>query len=285
MSRWTVLVFGVSLVAAATPAMAQTPERVAVTVAAPVFLEADATMTPLRLAREGSVLKVATAEGEWYQVEFDDPQFGRRIGYIEKRHVRVLPPEVSSMEAVDLTVAEARLRPAAAAAQDLWPPVPTRSSKYSLYPAAESAIGWGLLRDSLTQQTSTLGWNVSVAGNLLPWLGLVGDVGGNYKTVADVTLKIHTFLSGVRISGRAGRLVPFGQFVVGLAQSSAGYYGLNASSYDLAMQPGGGVDIGLSDSVALRVQVDFRTIFSEGARFNEVRFVPGIVVRSGSKAF
>ena len=47
-------------------------------------------MTPLRLAKDGSILNVVAGEGEWYRVEFNDPQWGRQVGYIEKRHVSVI---------------------------------------------------------------------------------------------------------------------------------------------------------------------------------------------------
>lgn len=292
MNRLTVVLVGVSLFVATTSVMAQDPERVVVTVAAPVFLKPDATLTPLRLAKEGSALKVVASALDWYRIEFEDPQLGRRAGYILKRYVRALPPEPSQLQAVDLTVAEARPRPAALAAQGQPVSVPPPSQRFSSYPRDETAIGWGILRDSSLVDlgldgTSTLGWNTSFAGNLSPWIGVIGDVGGNYKTVSGVTFKIHTYLSGIRVTGRSefGRINPFGQFLVGLAQSRAGVRGFSISGNDFAIQPGGGVDIGLSNSVAVRLQMDFRTIFSEGEKFNEFRFMPGIVIRSGRKTF
>jgi hypothetical protein len=39
-------------------------------------------------ARAGaSMLNVVASEGEWYRVEWDDSQRGRRVGFIEKRFV------------------------------------------------------------------------------------------------------------------------------------------------------------------------------------------------------
>jgi hypothetical protein len=67
---------------------AQTPMRIAVGAdAAPVFVRPDTTMTPLSIAKERSVLNVIASESEWYRIEWQDPQWGRRVGYIEKRHV------------------------------------------------------------------------------------------------------------------------------------------------------------------------------------------------------
>lgn len=84
----------------------QTPMRIAVgTNAAPVFVKPDTTMTPLRVAKEGSVLNVIASEGEWYRIEFQDPQWGRKVGYIEKRHVSV-QMAVPRQEPIDLSIAE-----------------------------------------------------------------------------------------------------------------------------------------------------------------------------------
>ena len=85
---------------------AESAVRVIVSVAAPVFVKPDNKITPLRVAKEGSVLILEADEGDWYRVAFDDPQFGRRVGYIEKRHVRVQVAD--PQQAVDLTVAESR---------------------------------------------------------------------------------------------------------------------------------------------------------------------------------
>jgi hypothetical protein len=40
-----------------------------------------------RVAEGASILNIVGSEGEWYRVEWDDSQSGRRIGYIEKRFV------------------------------------------------------------------------------------------------------------------------------------------------------------------------------------------------------
>jgi hypothetical protein len=69
-------------------AEAQQPDRVIVSVAeAPIFLRPDNTMAPLRMAMYGSSLVALKAQTGWYQVEFLDPQFGQRVGFIELRYV------------------------------------------------------------------------------------------------------------------------------------------------------------------------------------------------------
>jgi hypothetical protein len=59
------------------------------TASAPVFLRPDATMTPLRQLAPGTRVRVLETRGEWLRVEFEDRQYGRRIGYVQKMFVRV----------------------------------------------------------------------------------------------------------------------------------------------------------------------------------------------------
>src|SRR5690348_14258459 len=58
---------------------------------APIMLLPDATRTPLRVAAKGTSLVLLENDGEWLQVEFQDPQYGLRFGYIESRFVRIVP--------------------------------------------------------------------------------------------------------------------------------------------------------------------------------------------------
>lgn len=260
---------------------------------APVFLLPDSQRTPLRLAKTGSVVNVIGEEGEWYQIEFQDPQFGRRVGYIERRHVRV-QMATPAQQAVDLTIAESKPTPTRFDVEQRQISQAPVSRGNSIFPAAETAVSWSLLRHSQdgVSLTSSLGWNVSAVGNVTPWLGVVGDVGGNYKNLDSLTggivegVNIHTFLSGPRFSGRFSRehVVPFGQFLGGLALANGTVFGVSDTSSYFTIQPGGGVDIALSDSVAVRFQVDYRKVFGDIGGANQFRFAPGIVIRSGSKA-
>ena len=100
-------VFTLAVLASAGQVSAQSATRVVVNAtAAPVLVKPDLAMTPLRMAKEGSVLNVIAAEGAWYRIEFQDPQLGRRVGYIEKRHVSVMATPVQ--QATDLTAPESR---------------------------------------------------------------------------------------------------------------------------------------------------------------------------------
>ncbi len=76
-----------------------------VTEPAPIYLRADETLVPLRTAATGTTLNVLQDMGDWLQVEFHDPQHGRRIGWIRRARVRVAAPNTTPM---DLSVPTAR---------------------------------------------------------------------------------------------------------------------------------------------------------------------------------
>jgi hypothetical protein len=59
------------------------------TATAPIFLRPDATLKPLRQALTGTRLRIIDQTADWVHVEFDDPQYGRRVGYVQKAFVRI----------------------------------------------------------------------------------------------------------------------------------------------------------------------------------------------------
>jgi len=92
---------------AAAPVLAQ-DTRASVTTAAPIFIQPGA-QVPLRVAAVGTSLKVLKEEGEWVEVEFNDPQFGRRVGWVQTKLIRIARPELQPM---DLSVRDAATAPA-----------------------------------------------------------------------------------------------------------------------------------------------------------------------------
>ncbi|MEO5824093.1 MAG: hypothetical protein ABIT71_26600 [Vicinamibacteraceae bacterium] len=75
---------------------------------APLFIGMDDRGTPLRVAKADSRLKVLKEEGDWVLVEFEDPQWGRRQGY-----VRVSLVEREAQVPVDVSVRDAPVTPIA----------------------------------------------------------------------------------------------------------------------------------------------------------------------------
>src|SRR5260370_38239181 len=61
------------------------------------------------------------------------------------------------------------------------------------------------------------GWNASLEGNFLPWIGIVGDLGGTYgEHVGE-----HNYLFGPRVSLRVGKYRPFAEWMMTRAHTTS----------------------------------------------------------------
>jgi outer membrane immunogenic protein len=134
------------------------------------------------------------------------------------------------------------------------------------------------------------------------WLGLnlphsfslVGEVASQHghdpRTLGDLTLT--SFMTGLSYSHkRSTRLVPFAEVLLGGAHASGslapGSTDIAGSSNAFALAAGGGLDVNISEHVALRaIQIDYYlTHFENGVnnRQNNFRLAVGIVMRFGSR--
>ena len=179
-------------------------------------------------------------------------------------------------------------------------------------PRTEISGGYQFLTFSVDEDTSLdgvdnseslpKGWYVDVAGNLNPMIGIVFQVGGNYKTfeesiaigggtfTATADLDVYQFLGGVRLSARNNpKLVPYGQLLVGgingsieLSTSSTipglPSFSEEDSTTNFALEVGGGVNFGVAENVGIRFGVDYLRVFAEDAGSNVFRFHAGLVV-------
>lgn len=114
-----------------------------------------------------------------------------------------------------------------------------------------------------------------------PWLAIVGEIGTDgtkAKMPADISLHVHAFLAGPRYRVRPrGNVAVFGQVLVGDAVSNAVLDGVESSQSDLAIQPGGGVDIGIGPKWAVRFEGDYRAVRANAATTKQERFLVGLV--------
>jgi hypothetical protein len=258
-----------------------------VTTNAPIYAAAEETPTPLRVAAVGTRLRVISVQDMWVQVEYNDPQLGRRVGWVMRYYISLTSTDLRPM---DLSVPEAPPAPSVAGPPNVAPPTPAASSPLPNvapvpFPRAEISLGWSFLHASgeFLNVNSALGWNASVAGNVSPWLGIVGDATGNYKSGSIVAeepdVAIHTFLGGPRFSARTSpKAVPFAEFLVGFTRTSFDVSGVGTSSTEFTIQPGAGVDIG-RERTAARLSIAWRRVFYEGEPTNMFRFVAGVVIR------
>jgi Outer membrane protein beta-barrel domain len=170
-------------------------------------------------------------------------------------------------------------------------------------PAAAQTATTGLSAGYQFTRTPDLnlppGWYVDVAGNVAPMFAVVGEVSGAYKseTIAvgtssvDATVRLHTFMGGVRVAARTNpKVVPFGQVLLGAARLSGGVTAsgpatsvLAASDADteFALQIGGGVNLMTSGNFGVRLGADYRRIFISDGGENEFRLVAGVVIPIG----
>ncbi len=173
-------------------------------------------------------------------------------------------------------------------------------------PRTEISGGYQFVTFTVEDESESIpkGWYFEVAGNLNPMIGLVFQVGGNYKTfeesvtigggtfTAEADLDVYQFLGGVRLNARNNpRLVPYGQLLVGGINGSVEVtttstipgipaFSSEDSSTNLGLVVGGGVNFGVTDRTGIRFGVDYLRIFAEdeGDGSNVFRFHVGVVI-------
>jgi hypothetical protein len=145
-------------------------------------------------------------------------------------------------------------------------------------------VGYSFSRtNSIAETVSLNGWEGSLEGKFLPWIGMVADFSGGYGSddtaiplpFVGTDVRRYTYLFGPRLSIPVGRFTPFAHFLFGAAHINA--RGDTDTSFATAV--GGGIDYRLIHGVAWRLQLDnvHTNLFSTGA--NHIRFSTGIDLR------
>jgi hypothetical protein len=154
-------------------------------------------------------------------------------------------------------------------------------------------------------QMFPLGWYVDIAASANRWLSMVGEVSGAYKVVRlthapgllrpepipsfpGLEVRLHGFMTGGRINvfPDRRRVSPFAQLLIGGLRFSAGLEGdmdfeddgSNGSGIFFGIQAGGGVDIRMTERIAVRAAGDYRHMFQLLDTENQLRLVTGVVV-------
>lgn len=137
------------------------------------------------------------------------------------------------------------------------------------------------------------GWEGSLEGKFLPWIGIVADLSGHYGShdVAvcslqlppcsqnNINVKSYTFLFGPRLSVPVGKFTPFAHFLVGAGHVNDHSSGFSDSDTSLATAVGGGIDYKFVKGVAWRLQGDEIHTRFFGTAQDHFRLSTGIVVR------
>ncbi len=155
-----------------------------------------------------------------------------------------------------------------------WAQIPTRGNAFFGYSYDRTALSTG-------DSTNLNGWEATLEGKFLPWIGLVVDVDGhsgnhNYAgTTADVTA--HNVLFGPRVSVQVKRFRPFGEVLVGVGHISRSN-GISDSDTSFANAAGGGLDYRIAGPVSARAQLDWINTRFYGEGQNGVRLTTGIAI-------
>jgi hypothetical protein len=170
---------------------------------------------------------------------------------------------------------------------------------------AELSVGYqSLTLKSDIDETLGKGWYLELAGNVNSVIGIVGQVGGSYKTITETStvggvtgtatgkVKLHQFMGGIRFNARAPVVKPFAEILVGGVNSRAELETsvgttsetlfestLGESATNFATQLGAGLNIGLGGGLGARVSASYLRISGdEDAHVNALRAAAGLVL-------
>ena len=173
-------------------------------------------------------------------------------------------------------------------------------------PRVELSGGYQFLNFSVEGESESMpvGWYFDVAGNLNPMLGVVFQMGGNYKSIdesftvggitatANADVNVHEFLGGVRMNFRSDSpIVPFAQVLGGAINGSISVSASTtipgmppitiddeASGTNFVLELGGGVNFSLTDAFGLRVGADYLRVLQDEGGANLFRFAVGVLI-------
>jgi hypothetical protein len=183
---------------------------------------------------------------------------------------------VSAFVAVGLVVQMGQ-----AQAQTVRPTAPpaARTDQSPEEPATNLSFGYAYMYDGSWKEHLLYGFVGSITHRIRPTLSIVGEVGGShgeYRTTG-FTIQRYAALGGVRLSAGEGDVKPFFQALAGYSRQG-GDVGI---ANGIAVQPGGGVDLVMSESLTLRAQGDYRFLREDGHNYSQYRISGGVIIYLG----
>jgi hypothetical protein len=147
-------------------------------------------------------------------------------------------------------------------------------------------IGYSYLNADGADRTNFNGWNGSLEGKFLPFVGVVADLSGYYgkedlgftclNPCTTPTARQYNFVFGPRVSVSVGKFTPFAHYLVGASHISFNDNFGSDTSFSQAV--GGGLDFKPVPIIGWRFQGDFlQTRFFSNTQ-NNFRFSTGIVL-------
>jgi opacity protein-like surface antigen len=135
---------------------------------------------------------------------------------------------------------------------------------------------------------NTNGWDGSLEGKVLPWVGIVADITGHYGSqnfpascpgggcTINANVAEHNVLFGPRVSVSLGKIRPFAEVMIGVGHVNANQGGSDTS---FASAIGGGIDYKLFKPIAWRFEGDYVHTSFFGTGQNNLQLSTGIVFR------
>jgi len=145
---------------------------------------------------------------------------------------------------------------------------------------------------NLGNRANLNGWNGSLEGKVLPFVGIVADISGHYGSqnfpvscggisgacTINVNASMHTVVFGPRLSVPIMKFTPFGEALFGVSHVSGSVTGYSNSDTSFAEVLGGGVDYRLVRGTGLRLEGDFLQTRFFGRTQNDFRLSTGVVL-------
>jgi len=156
--------------------------------------------------------------------------------------------------------------------------IPTKGNGFFGYSYASADF-------SSNGRTNLNGWNGSLEGKVLPWVGFVADISGLYGSqnvsaapTFSADTSVHNVLFGPRISVSVGKFTPFAHALFGASHTKESASGFSDSDTSFGTALGGGIDYSLFHVIGWRVQADMlQTRFFSGTQ-NNFRLSTGVVL-------
>ena len=167
---------------------------------------------------------------------------------------------------------------------------------YAQVPGGNVYFGYSYMSADLVSnnRTSMNGWNGSIEGKVLPFIGIVADFSGEYGSAPlgnpactviiggscfpSASTHIQTFLFGPRVSVSVAKFRPFAEALIGAGHISENAAPFSNSDTSFAYALGGGLDYHLIPLVSWRLEGDLvQTRFFSNTQ-NNVRISTGIVI-------
>jgi hypothetical protein len=180
------VVYTCALVPTSASAQATAPQTATVVANTPIYIGASVSPTPLRVAAPGTILKVLQLQEEWVQVEFNDPQWGRRVGWVERPLLKLGADELQPM---DLSVQDTD-RPPPEPARFSKPQPPPQAQQFVAHsarqPRGDETMAAGVLEGEMLAEGTSTGGKLALGLGVGLLTGLIGTGIGYRRTGSDV---------------------------------------------------------------------------------------------------